>query len=82
MLNNTLRHGVVRDRRGKVAERQVRDRFWVDPCTSGRYFDGWRGVRGRPPDEKAPVVPPGTWLLGAGWRHHGLIAADEVPGGA
>jgi len=62
----------------------------LDPCTSGRSFDGWRGahsaptrgppaLRARRPDSAAspdvPVVAPRTWLLRTGWRRHGLLAA-------
>jgi REP element-mobilizing transposase RayT len=52
----------------------------LDPCSSARWFDGWR--------EHSPmvdlaldppaVVAPRTWLLGAGWRRHGLLRFDEV----
>jgi len=54
---------------------------WVDPCSSGRFFDGWRGVRPRPPPDEEPCVStPRTWLLATGWRRRGLIHVDEVPG--
>ena len=56
---------------------------WVDPFTSGAWFDGWRraiGVLGA--EEPAPVAAPRTWLLGVGWRRARLIDPDEVPGGA
>jgi hypothetical protein len=26
------------------------------------------------------VLPPRTWLATVGWRRHGLIDLDEVPG--
>ena len=69
-----------------------------DPCSSARWFDGWRP---RPPLDDADArtrgilaragvgaVPAGarrtsvvaaarTWLLGVGWRRHGLL---ETPG--
>lgn len=51
-----------------------------DPCSSGRWFDGWRDVAaGWAPG--APVARPGTWLLGAGWRRCRSIAVAEVPAG-
>ena len=34
----------------------------------------WRPLRWNPP----AVVAPRTWLLGAGWRRHGLLRFDEV----
>lgn len=51
----------------------------IDPCTSGPWFDGWRGHRIEPPPEP-PVVAPRTWLLRHGWRRHGLVDAGEIPG--
>ena len=43
-----------------------------DPYSSGRWFDGWRGIA---PDRlfAAPLARARTWLLQAGWRRHGLI---------
>jgi putative transposase len=71
VLNNDLRHGVLR-RRG-----------CVDGFSSGRYFAGWATA---PPDGcdrreagEAPVAEATSWLLSVGWRRHGLIRLDEVP---
>lgn len=52
----------------------------LDPCSSARWFDGWRDLQ-VPPETRAapPVVPAETWLLRAGWRRHGLIASTERP---
>jgi putative transposase len=58
---------------------------WIDPCSSGSTFDGWRS---RPTLPRAPrnasaaaiAVAPGTWLLAVGWRRHGLIDVNVVPG--
>jgi hypothetical protein len=52
----------------------------IDPASSGRWFDGWRGGRDGDARGRAPVAPPRTWLLGVGWRRHGLLDLDEVPG--
>ena len=54
---------------------------WIDDCSSGRFFDGWRNrPPRRPADEQPTVVAAGTWLLSTGWRKWGLIRIDEVPG--
>jgi REP element-mobilizing transposase RayT len=55
---------------------------WVDPCSSGRSFDGWRDttVEATAATDLG-TLPPRTWLLATGWRRHGLIATHEVPGG-
>jgi REP element-mobilizing transposase RayT len=52
----------------------------VDPASSGRWFDGWQGVPGVQGDDPPAVARPLTWLLRIGWRRHGLLRTDEVPG--
>jgi REP element-mobilizing transposase RayT len=67
----------------------------LDEASSGRWFDGWRRIvssgsavsakpRARPLATPAAdhreVASPRTWLLGLGWRRHGLIDPAEVPG--
>lgn len=52
----------------------------LDRCSSARWFDGWRdhsAVVDLALDAPA-VVAARTWLLGAGWRRHGLLRFDEV----
>lgn len=51
-----------------------------DPCSSGPWFEGWRGVDVLE-DGEPPTAAPRTWLLRRGWRKHGLIRVDAVPGG-
>jgi len=62
----------------------------VDPYSSWAWFDGWRDcprelvelveeVRAGPEAER-PVAEAHTWLLREGWRRHGLVRVDEVPG--
>ena len=54
-----------------------------DPCSSGRYFDGWADAAPRPPPWEDPseagpeVAAPRSWLLRTGWRRHGLLRTDE-----
>jgi putative transposase len=83
VINNSRRHAAQRGQ--KLA------RGWVDDLSSGRWFDGWRNHTrplGAPPrlgptrrsDEGPVVVAPGTWLLSAGWRRHGLLDVNAVPG--
>src|SRR5262249_46317755 len=50
----------------------------VDACSSGPWFDGWRGTT-RPPRSRAPVLRGQTWLLRVGWRRLGLIGTEESP---
>ncbi|HEU0033017.1 MAG TPA: transposase [Kofleriaceae bacterium] len=60
---------------------------WVDPYSSAMWFDGWSHEL--PVDEpwknmlrwlSPPTRPATTWLLRVGWRRHGLLRLDEVPG--
>jgi putative transposase len=54
----------------------------IDPCSSGRWFTGWRSAR-PPPTEPSPVVPPRTWLAAVGWRRAGgPIDCQEAPASA
>ncbi|MEJ7604034.1 MAG: hypothetical protein WKG01_39505, partial [Kofleriaceae bacterium] len=55
----------------------------VDLFSSGLTFDGWRDLETvrilRPGYPLLPVWRPRTWLLGRGWRQHGLLSTSEVP---
>ena len=50
-----------------------------DPASSGRWFDGWRERLAEAVDPA--VASPHTWLLQKGWRRHGLLSLQAVPGG-
>lgn len=65
VLCNARKHG-VRIARGRP-----------DPCSSGASFGGWRHLAAR----VARRLPDArTWLLGVGWKRHGGIEIDVVPG--
>jgi REP element-mobilizing transposase RayT len=53
----------------------------IDPCSSGRWFDGWRDFSALVDLAADPpaVAAARTWLLGVGWRRHGLVGFDEEP---
>lgn len=54
----------------------------LDPCASGRWFDGWASgpvEGGEDSHEEPPVVSGRSWLLTTGWRRHGLIDPFETP---
>jgi hypothetical protein len=70
VLLNALRH------LGRLAAKALA----VDPASSGRWFDGWRRGTAAGSLERPAVAHPGTWLLSVGWRRHGLLEANEVPG--
>jgi REP element-mobilizing transposase RayT len=59
----------------------------LDAASSARWFEGWRSdvALDRSPPRAlgwAPAVGAAkTWLLTQGWRRHGLIDPNEIPGG-
>jgi REP element-mobilizing transposase RayT len=76
-----VRYVMLNSRRHGAQRRQAWDRGWVDPCSSGPWFDGWRELRLQPPAGRpSPVAAAHSWLLREGWKRHGLLATDEVPG--
>ena len=62
------------------ARKHGREVAVLDPCSSARWFDGWRDHSSLVDLALDPpaVVASRTWLLGAGWRRHGLLRFDEV----
>jgi REP element-mobilizing transposase RayT len=77
VLHNQRHHEA---RRG---ERLSRD--WIDPFSSGYWFDGWRDpVRLTEPRQRellnvpCPTAPATVWLLTTGWRRWGPLAFDDV----
>jgi REP element-mobilizing transposase RayT len=53
---------------------------WIDPHSSAPTFSGWRvPLRSRFATHDYGTAPARTWLLGTGWRRHGLLALDETP---
>jgi putative transposase len=67
VLSNARRHGLAL--------------AGLDPYSSARWFDGWRGIDGPRPDEYGPIAAARTWLARVGWRRHGRIDPAAVPGG-
>ncbi len=71
-------------RRHATTQRRILDPEWIDPRSSGPWFDGWvdgtagAGASTRP----RPVAEARTWLLASGWRRAGLIRVDEIPAAA
>ncbi|MBL8859144.1 MAG: hypothetical protein JNL28_11600 [Planctomycetes bacterium] len=58
---------------GNAAKHGVSIPGGVDPCSSGRWFDGWRVALVGALARVAPLPAPRTWLLRVGWRRGGLI---------
>jgi hypothetical protein len=77
-VRNALAYVLLNARKhlGRLALRGSR----IDPASSGRWFEGWRNARDQIPQDPPAVARPRTWLLSSGWRRHGLLAPDEMPG--
>jgi len=81
-VKNALRY-VINNVRHHAADKHI---FfhpdWIDPFSSGAWFDGWRGALD---PHTAPVrrvaADPHTWLRRVGWRRWGLLDFGEIPGG-
>jgi hypothetical protein len=76
-----LQYVLLNSRRHDAQRGILHEELWIDPCSSGPYFSGWKGVRHkalRDPDK--PVAHAWTFLLREGWRVHGLIEVDKIPG--
>lgn len=85
---NAIRYVLLNARHHAAERGETLSSGWVDPYSSGAWFDGWnapmrvdkdwlRRLVARP----APTAAPRTWLLREGWKkREGLIAFDDVPG--
>jgi REP element-mobilizing transposase RayT len=78
-LRNALRYVLLNARKHYRQSHGAPPPVRLDPASSARWFDGWRG---RLPDASArrPVAPARCWLLRVGWKRGGLIDPAEVPG--
>lgn len=86
-VRNALRYVLLNARHHAAAGGRVLAPGWVDPYSSAPWFEGWRGPirRDQPWMERLgrlarPTARAKTWLLTVGWRRHGLLETDEVPG--
>ncbi len=79
VLNNWRKH--------REDQRPFARGWTLDPYSTAVMFGGWKE---RGPILRLDTLPPGymalfgwlprTWLLTVGWRRHGLVSVDEVPG--
>jgi len=82
VMNNARRHDAQRGLEWEEDEEDM-----VDPYSSWAWFDGWRDCPRQlleearaGPEAERPVAKATSWLLREGWRRHGLVALDEIPG--
>jgi putative transposase len=89
---NALRYVLLNARHHAAEHGRRLARDWIDPYSTAPWFDGFAASPDRralapPPPWLAylrslprPTAPPRTWLLAIGWRRHGLLTPDDVPG--
>ena len=78
-VRNALAYVLLNARKHYVQCHGKRPPAKIDPCSSGKFFDGWKGLL-QPPPVSTLLPKATTWLLAKGWRKHRLIRLDEVPG--
>ena len=90
VLLNARRHaakGIAKIRRAGLKVPLLTSTGALDRASSARWFPGWRRdvpVRRPPPytpGTQPAVAAPRTWSLIEGWRIHGLLDPNEIPGG-
>jgi putative transposase len=88
-VRNVLRYVLLNARHHAAERGQKLASHWIDPYSSALWFAGWRDrIRTDAPwlrpllKQPRPTAEAKTWLLATGWRRHGLLAFDDVPGGA
>jgi REP element-mobilizing transposase RayT len=89
-VRNALRYVLLNARHHAAEHGRRLARGWIDPYSTAPWFDGFAASHRRaaaPPPWLAylrslprPTAPPRTWLLATGWRRHGLLAPDDIPG--
>jgi REP element-mobilizing transposase RayT len=89
VLLNARRHAAKRIARLQRSGRKAAplpNAGTLDGASSARWFAGWRRevpIDRTPPGElgtEPAVAEPRTWFLRKGWRLHGLIDPNEIPG--
>jgi REP element-mobilizing transposase RayT len=89
VLLNARRHAwkrIARLQRSGLEVTPLPNRGTLDGASSARWFAGWRSDRAvdrSPPrtlGAEPAVAKPRTWFLRDGWRMHGLLDPNEIPG--
>jgi REP element-mobilizing transposase RayT len=86
-VRNALRYVLLNARHHAAERGEKLYRGWVDPFSSAPWFEGWSGpIKTSAPwikrllRRERPTARARTWLLAEGWRKHGPLEVDEVPG--
>jgi REP element-mobilizing transposase RayT len=86
-VRNVIRYVLLNARHHAAERGETLSRYWVDPFSSAPWFDGWKHPIKNDADwltrlrrKSRPTATARSWLLTTGWRKHGLLGFDEVPG--
>jgi hypothetical protein len=89
VLLNARRHAakrIARLQRSALKAAPLPSAGTLDGASSARWFSGWRrdlALDRSPPRSlgaEPAVAEPRTWFLTSGWRLHGLLDPNEIPG--
>jgi len=80
LLNRAHHELDAERRRDPVAAPKPRALTVVDPRSTGPRFGGWRMPVHAQLEIDFGRLPPRTWLLRVGWKRHGLLGPDDIPG--
>lgn len=82
-VRNALRYVLLNARHHAAEAGRTLARDWIDPYSSAPWFDGWNTPTQLEPQVRLgprPTAAAMTWLLVVGWRRHGLLSPNDVPG--
>ena len=80
-VRNVIRYVLANGKKHAAEGRNLSVRQAIDTYSSAPWFDGFREklvIRGLEAMVQ-PVASARTWLLGVGWRRHGLLSVHEMP---
>lgn len=78
---NALAYVLLNARKHAFEDGKVLPADWIDPRSTGVTFDGWdREIDRSFATYDFGTSTASTWLLRQGWRRHGPIGLDEIPG--
>jgi REP element-mobilizing transposase RayT len=79
-VRNVLRYVLLNARHHAAERGETLARHWIDPYSSAA--ERQRGCLGLGPQraQPRPTAEAKSWLLTTGWRRHGLLVFDDVPG--
>ncbi|HWB81580.1 MAG TPA: transposase [Nannocystaceae bacterium] len=79
-VRSALQYVLLNARKHAAEQGETYPADWVDPRSTSVLFDGWSTPPPLACGRDFGIVPAQTWLLDVGWRQHGLLRLDAIPG--